>query len=136
MYNLVKIGDKAVPMMAMASTDLYYKNIFREDPIKLQLTADDEAGLINFVMKVGFVMAKFAELHDRKEMNKLNEDAFLDWLDQFERSDYLNALGDVRMTYEGQSLTEADAKKRTKHRAPTNHGTFRVEGRSDGLNAG
>lgn len=112
MYNLVKIGDKTVPMMAMASTDLYYKNIFREDPIKLQLTADDEAGLINFVMKVGFVMAKFAELHDRKEMNKLNEDAFLDWLDQFERSDYLAALGDVRMTYEGQSLTEADAKKK------------------------
>ena len=113
MYNLVKIGDKAVPMMAMASTDLYYKNIFHEDAIKLQTAKElDEGDLINFIMRVGFVMAKFAELHDRKEMNKLNEDSFLDWLDQFERSAYLNALGDVRMTYEGQSLTEADAKKK------------------------
>ena len=34
MYNLVKIGEKTVPMMSMASTDLYYRNIFHEDAIK------------------------------------------------------------------------------------------------------
>lgn len=113
MYNLVKIGEKTVPMMSMASTDLYYRNIFHEDAIKLQTAKEmDEADLINFVMKVGFVMAKFAELHDRKAMNQLNEDSFLDWLDGFERTDYLNALGDVRMTYEGQSITTSDAKKK------------------------
>ena len=44
-------------------------------------------------------------------MAKLNEDAFLDWLDRFERSDYLAALADIRATYEGQSVTDADAKK-------------------------
>ena len=63
-------------------------------------------------MRMGFVMAKFAELKDRKEMNKLNEDAFLDWLDQFERTYYLNALVDVRLTYEGQSVTHSDSKKK------------------------
>lgn len=113
MYNLIKIGEKNVPMMAMASTDLYYKNVFHEDAIKLQAAKElDEGDLINFVMKVGFVMAKFAELKDRKEMNKLNEDAFLDWLDQFEREDYMQALGDIRMTYEGQAVTASDAKKK------------------------
>lgn len=112
MYNVVKIGNEQVPMLAMASVDLYYKQIFHEDAIKLQSGKDfSEGDLINFVMKMGFVMAKFAELKDRKEMAKLNEDAFLDWLDRFERADYLNALSDVRMTYEGQSLTESDAKK-------------------------
>lgn len=112
MYNLVKIGDKGVPMMSMASTDIYYRNIFHEDAIKLQVSKDlDEGDLVNFVMKVGFVMAKFAELNDRKAMNALNEDNYLDWLDQFERADYLNALGDVRMTYEGQAVTTSDAKK-------------------------
>lgn len=112
MYNVVKIGEKDVPMLSMASVDIYYRNIFHEDAIKLQTKVQDEGDIVNFVMRMGFVMAKFAELKDRKEMNKLNEDAFLDWLDQFERVDYLNALVDVRMTYEGQSVTQSDAKKK------------------------
>jgi len=112
MYNEIKIGDKVVPMLSMASTDLYYRNIFHEDAIKLQTSSQDEGDIINFVMRMGFVMAKFAELKDRKEMNKLNEDAFLDWLDQFERTDYLNALVDIRLTYEGQSVTHSDTKKK------------------------
>jgi hypothetical protein len=113
MYNTVKIGDKAVPMMAMASCDVYYRNIFHEDAIKLQTKKDlDEGDLVNFIMKMGFVMAKFAELKDRKEMNKLNEDNYLDWLDQFDRAEYLSALGDVRLTYEGQAVTVSDSKKK------------------------
>lgn len=112
MYNKIVIGKKEVPMLSMASVDLYYRQIFHEDAIKLQSGKNfDEGDLINFVMRMGFVMAKFAELKDRKEMAKLNEDAFLDWLDQFERTDYLEALADIRATYEGQSLTESDAKK-------------------------
>ena len=112
MYNEVKIGSKSVPMLAMASVELYYKQIFHEDAIKLQSGKNfDEGDLINFVMRMGFVMAKFAETKDRKAMAKLNEDAFLDWLDGFERPEYLEALADIRATYEGQSLTEADAKK-------------------------
>jgi len=112
MYAEIKIGDKVVPMLAMASIDVYYKEIFREDPVKLQL-AGDESGLVEFVQRMGFVMAKFAELKNRAEMKKLNEDAFLDWLDQFERTDYLAALPDIRMTYEGQKIPTSTEKKRT-----------------------
>lgn len=112
MFNIVKIGDKDVPMLAMASVDIYYRNIFHEDAVKLQVKENlDEGDLINFISRMGFVMAKFAELKDRKEMNKLNEDMFLEWLDQFERSDFLNALLDMRLTYEGQAVTSSDAKK-------------------------
>ena len=112
MYNLIRIGEKDVPMLSMASVDIYYRNIFHEDAIKIQTSTQDEGDIINFVMRMGFVMAKFAELKDRKEMNKLNEDSFLEWLDQFERGDYLNALVDVRLTYEGQSVNHSDAKKK------------------------
>ena len=112
MYNIVKIGEKDVPMLSMASVDVYYRQIFHEDAIKLQSSKDfTEGDLIVFVQRMGFVMAKFAELKDRKEMAKLNEDAFLDWLDQFDRVEYLNALADIRLTYEGQQLAAADAKK-------------------------
>lgn len=111
MYNLVKIGEKNVPMLSMASVDLYYRNIFHRDAIKLQMGNVDEGDLINFVSEMGFVMAKFAEIKDRKEMLKLNEDAYIEWLDGFERAEYINALPDIRLTYEGQQVGSSDAKK-------------------------
>ena len=113
MYNVIKVGDKEVPMMSMASVDLYFKTIFHEDPMKIQSKPDFDTGdLLDFISKMGFVMAKFAELKSRKEMLKLNEDAYAEWLDQFERLDYMNALVDVRATYEGQSVPMSDAKKK------------------------
>ena len=112
MYRIVKIGDVDVPMLAMASVDIYYKNIFHEDPIKAQLSAD-EGALVSCMMRMGYVMAKFAELHDRKEMNKLNEDTYLDWLDGFYRADYLEALADIRAAYEEQKAPTGTEKKRS-----------------------
>lgn len=112
MYNVVKVGETDVPMLSMASCDIYYRNIFHEDAIKLQSKEMDEGDLINFIMRMGFVMAKFAELKNREEMRKLNEDMFVDWLDGFERSDYLNALPDIRATYEGQRVATSEEKKR------------------------
>ena len=96
MYNEIHIGQQTVPMLAMASIDDYYRNIFHEDPVKLQTAKDlDEGDLINFIEKMGFVMAKFAETKNRKEMLKLNEDAFLDWLDQFDEFPMLEILTEL-----------------------------------------
>lgn len=113
MFNTVKIGATEVPMLSMASVDLYYRNIFHEDPIKIQTSEQDDGDIINFVMRMAFVMARFAEAKDRKGMAKITQDDFLDWLDQFERNDLLLALPDIRQTYEGQSLTDAKGKKNT-----------------------
>lgn len=114
MYNEVKIGTKIVPMLSMASVDVYYRNIFHEDPIKLQATANPDAGdMINFVQRMGFVMAKFAALKDRKQMLSLTENDYLEWLDGFERMELMEALGDVQNTYNGQMVTTSEAKKNT-----------------------
>lgn len=113
MYNVVKIGEKDVPMLAMASVDVYYRNIFHEDPIKIQASESfGPAEAMALYMRLGFVMAKFAEHPKREAMARLNEDAFLDWMDGFDRGDYMQALGDIRLTYEGQAVTAADAKKK------------------------
>lgn len=114
MYSEVKIGNKSVPMMSMASVDVYYREIFHEDPIKLQVTENQDAGaMYDFTMKMAFVMAKFAELKDRKAMLKLTLIDYLDWLDQFDRIDLANALENVQKVYNGQTITTADAKKNT-----------------------
>ena len=132
MYNIIKVGEKDVPMLSMASVDIYYRNIFHEDAIKLQTKTQDDGDIINFIMRMGFVMAKFAELKDRKEMNKLNEDSFIAWLDGFERTDLINALVDVRMTYEGQSVSHSDSKKRTKNRPTNDNGSVPAPSRPNG----
>jgi len=111
MYNVVKIGDKEVPMLSMASVDLFYKNIFGEDPLKVQTEATSPDEAIGFYYRMGFVMAKYAESRDRKEMAKLNEDSYIEWLEQFDRLDLMSALDSVEATYDGQHVTYSDAKK-------------------------
>lgn len=113
MYNLIKIGEKTVPMLSMASVDVYYKNIFHEDPLKIQTEAQGANEAITFYYRMGFVMAKFAEIRDRKEMAKLNEDSYIEWLDQFDRLELMTALEGIQATYDGQSVTYTDAKKNT-----------------------
>ena len=113
MYRIIRIGDKEIPMKAMASVDRYYKRIFHVDPIKLQSSGEiDDGDMVEFVMQMGFIMAKFAELNDGAKMANLNEDDYTAWLDGFERTDYLNALLDIRLAYEGQSATVVEAKKK------------------------
>lgn len=112
MYAVIKIGGKDVPMLCMASSDIFYRQIFHEDAIKLQTRENLDTGdQINFVTRMAFVMAKYAELKDPKEMKKLNEDAFLDWLDQFDRGEFYAAFESILRLYEGQTVTAADAKK-------------------------
>ena len=99
-------------MLSLASVDIFYLHIFHEDPIKKQARDDlDEGGMIDLMSKMGFVMAKYAELKDRKKMRELNEDAYLEWLEQFDRMELLEALGDVGKTYNGQNVTYAEEKK-------------------------
>lgn len=114
MYKVVKIGGKEVPMMAMASTDIYYKRVFGTDPLKV-VTAQDTGDSTSLLFNMGFILAKQAELRDRKKMIQLNEDAFIEWLDQFEYSDYLEALDDIALVYYGNKVVDSQEKKENDH---------------------
>lgn len=111
MYNIVKIGDKEIPMLSMASVDIYYRQIFREDPLKIQ-AKPEEVEPIGFFSRMAFVMAMFAEKKSRKGMLELTEENYLDWMDQFERDDLINAMEDVQLTYNSQQISTSTAKKK------------------------
>lgn len=113
MYNIVKIGNKDVPMLSMASVDIYYRNVFHEDPLVVQTTDSDPGKVVAFYERMGFIMAEFAERKTRERMRELREDDFLDWMDSFDRLDLMNALGDIQKTYDGQSVSNTDEKKNT-----------------------
>ena len=89
MFDTVKIGDKSVPMLCLASTNVYFKKVFGVDPIAIQANSKlTPADGIDFATKMAFVMAKQAENQsDRPAMLRLNEGDFIDWLDQFEQID-------------------------------------------------
>ena len=110
MYKVVKIGSKEVPMMAMASTDIYYKRVFGEDPLKI-VTAQNTGDSTGLLFQMGFILAKQAELRDRKKMMALTLDGFVEWLDQFEYADYLEALSGIAEVYYGNKAVSSQEKK-------------------------
>lgn len=111
MLRTIKLGDKAVEMKATASTDIYYRNIFGIDPIKEQSAQGfGPADLICMMERMAFVMAMQAS-RDRSAMGDLNPDAYLDWMDDFDRVDIMNAVPALRALYEGQKAPSSVQKK-------------------------
>lgn len=112
MFNIVKIGDHDVPMLAMASVDIYYKHCFGSDPLAVQTQENPPTSeVIELFQRMGFIMAKFAETKSRKEMLKLNEESFIDWIEQFDRTEMIEALPDIRAVYDGEKVTTSQEKK-------------------------
>lgn len=112
MYDIVQIGEKDVPMLAMATVDIYYRHVFGEDPLVIQTRENpDMADAFRLFQQMGFIMAKFAETKSRKDMLKLNEESYLEWLEQFERNDLIAALPDIRAVYDGEKRTASEEKK-------------------------
>ena len=111
MFREIKIGEKNVPMLAMASANIYYKHVFGKDAIVTQANAESAGERIAFYGEMGFIMAKMAEAKgDRGMLLKLNEESYIEWLDQFEVGDYNGAIKDMAELYEGQQATKSKAK--------------------------
>ncbi len=102
-YKEIQIGEQKVPMQCKASVNLYYKQIFGEDPIIKQSDGDMTSGEgIIFAQQLAFVMAKAAEANgDRSKMLNLGMDEYIEWLDQFDFMDLQDALKDVMTLYAG-----------------------------------
>lgn len=112
MFREVKIGDKSVPMLAMASANIYYKRVFGRDAIVAQADAATDGERIAFYGEMGFIMAQMAKAKgDRKALLALNEERYIEWLEQFDASAYNAAIAKIAMVYEGQLSTDSEAKK-------------------------
>ena len=110
MIGTVKIGDKEVEMLANAATPFWYNQIFHDDFFTAtQNMSDDNAGsTVGVFTRVGFVMAKQAST---KDMKKVTEGQFMDWLTEFEAMDLPNAIPDIVEIYMAQTKGTAKAKK-------------------------
>lgn len=116
MFNVIKIGEKEVPMLAMASAAIYYKRVFGRDAIITQADAKTDGETIAFYSEMGYIMAMMAKYSDnRAKLNEINLDSYIDWLDQFEASDYNEAIIEIAKIYEGQNKVTSKEKKESAH---------------------
>lgn len=101
--------------LAVGSTPYRYKQLFRQD-LMLEITklansdfsAIGENADFSVSDKLAYVMNCQAE---HKDMNKLNFDSFLDWVDQFETSELFNHISDIIGIYIGNKESTSEPKK-------------------------
>ena len=110
MQGTVKIGDKDVEMLANAATPFWFNQIFHEDffTSTQNMTEDNTGVTVGVFSKIAFVMAKQAI---GKDMKKVNEGQFMDWLSSFEAMDLPNAMPDIISLYMAQTEGTAKPKK-------------------------
>lgn len=109
MYKKITIGDVDVMFCTCASVNVCYYNVFHEDFIKAIST--DEGLAASTMMKMAFIMAKFGETNDRKIVNRMTEDNYCDWLDQFTTGELIEALPQIQTLYMNSNQGSVDAKK-------------------------
>ena len=110
MYGVVKLGKKEVPMMANAATPIRYRQVFGKNILQYFLgnAADEETTAM--VSELAYIMARAGENAD---MNKLNIDDYIKWLEDFGPMDFVtekNARA-IMAIYQGNEGTSSTAKK-------------------------
>jgi len=111
MYREIKIGELSIPMKATAATALRYRHVFGQDLIaELQKSEADTSLGLSTIQQLAFIMACAAD--PEKDMTKLNDDAFMKWLDKFEPLDLANATEDIVNLYLGNTKGMSEVKKK------------------------
>ena len=113
MQRDIKIGEETIPMRATAGTAYRYRQVFGGDLLQVLIKSAEDAvtnaETIETIQRLGYIMAASAE---GKDMNSLNEDGYIDWLDQFDAGDLIEALPSIMNTYIRNKETKTTPKKR------------------------
>ena len=109
MYKKITVGSKELMFCSCASVNVCYQNVFHEDYIALVST--NEGMATSAMLKMSFIMQKFADLNDRKLVNRLMMDDYCDWLDQFTTGELVAALPEIQMMYMESNGQMVGAKK-------------------------
>lgn len=100
----IKIGDKDVTFTCSAGTLVRYRNDFHSDLLMdmQKLTgANPDADVLS---KLAYTMAKQASTEEFPE--------FIDWLDQFDMVEFMQALAEVTAMWGQNNVTTSHSKKK------------------------
>lgn len=97
MFRTLTIDGKDVALAANAATPFRFKQVFKKD--LFYVLGDEKRATENgveTVMQLAFIMAKQAE---KADMNQLNEDEFINWLEGFEPMAFVDSAEDILNAY-------------------------------------
>lgn len=112
MFKDIQVGEKTVPMLSNAATPLYFRQVFSKDLLVFLQTMQTKKGIVDgfseVVAELAFVMMAQAE---KKKINELNFDKFIEWLGGFEPLDFEQASGEILGLYTSGGKTLSKPKK-------------------------
>lgn len=109
MEKTIHIGEKVVPLRANAATPIYYRNMFRDDLLTHLGGEEDGSVRTEVLMRLAF-LEHMQATKDSRELRKIGEDQFLDWLEGFEWADVVDAGSEAVDLWSGQSESTSEPK--------------------------
>jgi len=97
MFKTIVIDGKEMSVAANAATPFRYKQVFKQDLFSVlgnEKRAEEEGA--EAVMRLAYIMHNQAE---KADMNKLNEEAFIEWLEGFSAMAFVNAADEIVNAY-------------------------------------
>lgn len=122
MFKNIEIGGITVPMLANGATPIRYRHVFHKDIItEFQQAQDDYSKVVNSMPELAFIMAMQAKAQDGAiDLNLLNEDKYLEWVEQFGAMDLPMASEQIINLYLGNNATSSESKKKVKEKQSEN----------------
>lgn len=122
MFKNIEIGGITVPMLANGATPIRYRHVFHKDIItEFQQAQDDYSKVVNSMPELAFIMAMQANAQDGAiDLNLLDEDAYLEWVEQFGAMDLPMASEQIINLYLGNNATSSEPKKKVKEKQNEN----------------
>lgn len=112
MYREIKIGNGTFPMSANGATPIRYRMVFGKDLIsEFQKVENNYSIAIDTISELAFIMAQAGA---KADMDKLNKNAYVTWLEQFEPFDITNAAEQIVDMYMGNQATSSEVKKKAR----------------------
>lgn len=106
MFKTVMIEGKELELLANAATPFRFKQVFHKDLFAVFTNAEkaEEEGF-EAVTELAYIMARQAE---KADMNKLNEDDFMSWLEGFGSMAFAEAAEDILNVYTDSAVSSAN----------------------------
>lgn len=97
MFKTITIDGRELELSANAATPFRFKQVFKKDLFAI-LGNEDKAQNegVEAVTQLAYIMAKQAE---KADMNKLNEDGFIEWLEGFGSMAFVESAEDILNVY-------------------------------------
>jgi len=115
MYKEIEVGNITVPMLANGATPIRYKLVFHKDILKELKGIEGDESNIATVGELAFIMAMQAKANNGEyDLTKLNDNDYLEWLEQFNPLDIEMASEKIIDVYVGNTVTSSEPKKKEK----------------------